>query len=114
VKPEHLAAGRLARALVPIVGHATGHTGEGIAIGAAAGLLTGAVVGNAQDSQREELDEQDERLRRQEEEIARQRRELREMRGESVESEPLPEPDRRDDSRREGDDYSHGKDSFTY
>lgn len=75
-----LGAGALGAGLGAIVGSQTGHTGAGIAIGAASGLLGGGLIGSQVDKQNQATISQEERIRRQDEELMRQRRELEELR----------------------------------
>jgi uncharacterized protein YcfJ len=53
-----------------------------VAIGTAAGAITGGLIGNAQDQQDQRSIAQEEALRRNEAELRRQRRELEELRRE--------------------------------
>ena len=62
-----------------IIRHGTGHTGEGIAIGAGVGGLSGALIGHESDNSDTRDAAQEERMRRLEEENRRQRRELEEL-----------------------------------
>ena len=62
-----------------MVGHETGNTGAGVAIGAASGAIVGGAVGAEEDKAELKSLEQEETLRRQQIEIQRQQRELEDI-----------------------------------
>jgi len=74
----------LGAGLGAIIGSATGHTGPGIAIGAGMGALAGATVGQALDSNEEQLDVQTEELDRQRSQIEENRRLINQLRRRGV------------------------------
>lgn len=105
-----LGGGALGAGLGAIIGHATGRTGEGIAIGAGTGALAGGLLGNNSDVEDERYKSQDEALRRQEEELRRQRREIQELRGNYSDDYDRAPRDRYDRDRG----YDQYNDSYRY
>lgn len=74
-----LAGGALGAGTGAIIGHQSGHGGEGALIGGAAGALVGAGVGNTLDSTDGVQYPEDEVIRRQHAQMDRQQREILEL-----------------------------------
>lgn len=74
-----LAGGAVGAGTGAIIGHQSGHGGEGALIGGAAGALVGAGVGSTMDEAEEATYPEDEVIRRQHAHMERQQREVEDL-----------------------------------